>query len=53
MDKAAQAALDDGWAYHIEGTWNFSKYLLTLEGEIYAATQTQSQYLSTKKCDSI
>ncbi|OQE44816.1 hypothetical protein PENCOP_c002G06273 [Penicillium coprophilum] len=41
MDKAAQAALDDGWGCHIEATWSFSKFHFALEGEIFAATQTQ------------
>ena len=40
---AEKAALDDGFACLIEGTWGFGSRDLLFKGEIYSATQTQSK----------
>jgi hypothetical protein len=39
---AEKAALDDGFACKIEGSWNMGFKVLSLKGEIYSSTKTQA-----------
>lgn len=39
---AEKAALDDGFACKIEGSWDMGTKLLSLKGEIYSSTKTQT-----------